>query len=82
MEPNDEVVALTKLSLIATEQQWLASSGANHQVETEEGKSAWYVSKVGYVYLTHIKHIEGLTHSSNCNMNGILKYLLRPKDRK
>ena len=41
--PNDVVVALTKESLIATEQQELASSGANHHVETTPAMMTWMV---------------------------------------
>jgi hypothetical protein len=41
--PNDVVVARTKLSLMPTEQNEPASSGANHHVETTPAMMTWMV---------------------------------------
>ena len=41
--PNDVVVARTKLSLMPTEQNDPASSGANHHVETTPAMMTWMV---------------------------------------
>ncbi len=43
MLPKDVVVARTKLSLIAAEQKELASSGANHHVDTTPAITTWMV---------------------------------------
>jgi hypothetical protein len=43
MDPKEVVVARTKESLIALEQQDEASSGANHQVETTPAIMTWIV---------------------------------------
>jgi hypothetical protein len=43
IEPKDVVVARIKLSVIADEQNELASSGANHHVDTTPAIMTWMV---------------------------------------